>query len=138
LFSKIKPQQTKATTVDFINIINSFERISDLGLTVGMPQENYVTNKKDLENRFEEFQLCCEWIEKNRFIPTEKQFRKYVQVQTYSSYYLKHLVEKWSEKYIPNGVFIAAVKYLKIPFRPIYGTPDVSVTIFLKEKATII
>ena len=77
-------------------------------------------------------------IEKYRFHPTDKQFKKFVQVQTYNSYYLKHFVEKWSGKYISNGAFIAAVRFMGLPFRPIYGTPDVSVTVFLKEEATLL
>ena len=81
---------------------------------------------------------CCEWIEKFRYHPSEREFMKFVQVQTYSSYYLKHLVERWSGKYISNGAFIAAVKFFNLPFRHIYGTPDISVCIFLKKKATLL
>ena len=125
------------TAVEYLNVLNSLDNITDAGFVYPTPPEDYYEKRKDLENRYEEFKACCEWIEKYRFYPTEKQFRKYVQVQTYNSYYLKHLVEKWSGRYISNGVFIAAVRYLKIPFRPIYGTPDISVTIFLREETTL-
>jgi hypothetical protein len=127
-----------ATTEDFLKILNSMESITEAGLMHDSKPPDYIEKRKSLENRYDEFNICCEWIKKFRYRPSEKQFRKYVQVQTYNSYYLKHLVEKWSGKYISNGAFIAAIKYLGIPHRTIYGTPDISVTIFLKEKATVL
>ena len=127
-----------STNTDYLNVLNSLEKIIDIGLIYGDVPDDYHEKRKDLENRYNEFKLCCEWIEKYRFHPTEKEYKKYVQVQTYNSYYLKHLVEKWSGRYISNGAFIAAVRFMNIPFRPIYGTPDVSVTIFLKETATLL
>lgn len=126
------------TNIDYVNVLNSLEKITDAGLIYESVPEDYHQKRKNLENRYDEFKLCCEWIEKYRYHPSEKQFRKYVQVQTYNSYYLKHFVEKWSGKYISNGAFIAAVRFMKLPFRKIYGTPDISVTIFLKEEATLL
>ena len=126
------------TTIDYLNILNSLENITDMGLIYETTPDDYSQKRKELEARYEEFKACCDWIEKYRFQPTEKQFRKYVQVQTYNSYYLKHLVEKWSGKYISNGAFIAAIRFMDIPSRPIYGTPDISVTLFLKEEATLL
>jgi hypothetical protein len=126
------------TNDDYVNVLNSLEKITDAGLIYEAVPEDYHEKRKNLENRYDEFKICCEWIEKFRFHPTEKQFRKFVQVQTYNSYYLKHFVEKWSGKYISNGAFIAAVRFMKLPFRPIYGTPDISVTIFLKKEATLL
>ena len=126
-----------STTKDYLNILSSFECITEVGLFLGTVSEDYQEKIKDLENRYEEFKLCCKWIEKYRYHPNEKEFNKFVQLQTYNSYYLKHLVEKWSGKYISNGAFIAAVKYYKLPFRPIYSTPDIAVTVFLKEEATL-
>lgn len=126
-----------ATNIDYLNVLNSLENITDVGLIFSTASDNYQQKRKDLENRYDEFRLSCEWIEKYRYYPNEKEFIKYVQTQTYSSYYLKHLVEKWSGKYISNGAFIAAVRFLKIPYRSIYGTPDISITIFLREEATL-
>jgi hypothetical protein len=126
------------TNAEYINILNTLEKITDIGLVYETTPENYSKRRKDLENRWEEFKLCCDWIKKHRYIPSEKEFRKYVQVQTYNSYYLKHLVEKWSGKYISNGAFIVAIRFLDIPYRPVYGTPDISVTLFLKEEATLL
>lgn len=126
------------TTIDYLNTLNSLENITDMGLIYETTPDDYSQKRKELESRYEEFKACCDWIEKYKFHPTEKQFRKYVQVQTYTSYYLKHLVEKWSGKYISNGAFIAAVRFMDIPSRPIYGTPDISVTLFLKEEATLL
>lgn len=126
------------TNIDYLNILNSLEKITDVGLIYEAIPENYQEKRKNLESRYDEFKLSCEWIGKYKFHPTEKQFQKFVQVQTYNSYYLKHFVEKWSGKYISNGAFIAAVRFMGLPFRPIYGTPDVSVTVFLKEEATLL
>ena len=125
-----------ATNTEYLKILNSL-KITEQGLLYEAAPNDYSEKRKNLENRYDEFKLCCEWIEKYRFHPTEKQFIKFVQVRTYNSYYLKHLVEKWSGKYISNGAFIAAVRYMELPFRPIYGTPDISVIIFLKEEATL-
>ena len=88
------------TTIDYLNTLNSLENITDMGLIYETTPDDYSQKRKELESRYEEFKACCDWIEKYKFHPTEKQFRKYVQVQTYTSYYLKHLVEKWSGKYI--------------------------------------
>lgn len=126
------------TSIDYLNVLNSLENITDIGLIYETTPDDYTQKRKELEGRYEEFKACCDWIEKYRFHPSEKEFRKYVQVQTYSSYYLKHLVEKWSGIYISNGAFIAAVRFMELSARPIYGTPDVSVTIFLKEEATLL
>ena len=126
------------TNIDYLNILNSLEKITDVGLIYEAIPENYPEKRKSLESRYDEFKLSCEWIGEYKFHPTEKQFQKFVQVQTYNNYYLKHLVEKWSGKYISNGAFIAAVRFMKLPFRPIYGTPDVSVTVFLREEATLL
>lgn len=126
------------TSIDYLNVLNSLENITDIGLIYETTPDDYTQKRKELEGRYEEFKACCDWIEKYRFHPSEKEFRKYVQVQTYSSYYLKHLVEKWSGMYISNGAFIAAVRFMELSARPIYGTPDVSVTIFLKEEATLL
>ena len=126
-----------STNTDYLNILSSFECITDVGLIFETVSDDYRKKRKDLENRYDEFKLCCEWIEKYKYHPTEKEFNKFVQLQTYNSYYLKHLVEKWSGKYISNGAFIAAVKYYRLPFRPIYSTPDIAVTVFLKEEATL-
>ena len=127
-----------STNIDYVNVLNSLEKITDAGLIYEDVPEDYREKRKNLEGRYDEFKFCCEWIEKYRFHPTDKQFKKFVQVQTYNSYYLKHFVEKWSGKYISNGAFIAAVRFMGLPFRPIYGTPDVSVTFFIKEEATLL
>lgn len=125
------------THAEYLRILNTLDKITEVGFVNETNLDRYLEKRMELENRYNEFKLCCEWIEKYRFFPTDKEFMKLAQVQTYISYYLKHLVEKWSGKYIPNGAFIAALKYLDIPYRPIYGTPDISVTLFLREEATL-
>ena len=127
-----------STNTDYLNIINSFESLTDVGLLYETNVSEYHERRKNLAGRFDEFNTCCEWIEKFRYQPSKKEFLAYVQLQTYNSYYLKHLVERWSGKYISNGAFIAAIKFFELPFRPIYGTPDISVTVFLKKNATLL
>jgi len=127
-----------STNTDYLKVLNSLEGLTDIGLSYTTTPSDYHERRKNLEGRYEEFKACCEWIEKFRYQPSEKEFKKFVQLQTYNSYYLKHLVERWSGKYISNGAFIAAVKFYKLPFRHIYGTPDISVCIFLKKKATLL
>ncbi|MFO8240164.1 MAG: hypothetical protein R6T90_04110 [Dissulfuribacterales bacterium] len=72
---------------------------------------NLADLRKSLRNRFEEFQLCCEWLsmcEARKTINYKKEG---------SSYYLKHVVKGWAGKYISNGVFIAAVIHCGLPYR---------------------
>ncbi len=117
---------------DFLKTINCLNNLTEKGFGNMHKDENLNNQKTALQNRYEEFRLCCEWIKKFGVEPSEKRLNKIP--QTYSSYYLKHLVEKWSGQYISNGAFIAAVIYLNIPYRRIFGTPDISVTLYLKEK----
>jgi hypothetical protein len=126
-----------STNTDYLNIISSFKNLTDIGLLYETNVEDYQERRKNLENQFDEFNTCCEWINKFSYHPSDREFKKLSQLQSYSSYYLKHLVEKWSGKYISNGALIAAVRFFKIPYRQIYGTPDISVAIFLKRKATL-
>ena len=123
------------THADFLTTINSINYLTEKGFSKSKSEEDQNKKRKDLEYRCEEFRLCCEWIKKFSYKPSEKRINK--MSQTYSSYYLKHLVEKWSSRYISNGAFIAAVIYLNIPYRRIFGTPDISVTLFLKEKTEV-
>lgn len=121
------------TNNDFLNTIQSLKNITEAGFSNSKSVEELTDNKLSLEKKFDEFRLCCEWIKKFTVLPSAKQLKRINTAQSYRSYYLKHLVEKWCGKYIPNGAFIVAVSYLKIPYRRIYGTPDILVVLFLKE-----
>lgn len=125
------------TVIDFLNIIRSLNYITEEGFSKKIHTEELIQKRTSLENKFDEFKLCCEWIKKFSYEPSKKQLNKMTVAQTYSSYYLKHLVEQWSGKYISNGAFIAAAIYLEVPYRRIYGTPDISVSLFIKENALI-
>jgi hypothetical protein len=48
-----------------------------------------------------------------------------------TSYHLKHLVEKWSNEYIPNGALIAAVIHLGIPYEKHSDYPNIDVAVNL-------
>jgi hypothetical protein len=126
-----------STNTEYLDVIDSFKNLTDIGLLYETDVDDYQERRKNLASQYDEFKTCCEWIKKFRYLPSEREYKKFVQLQTYNSYYLKHLVEKWSGKYISNGALIAAVRFFKIPYRQIYGTPDISVAIFLKRKATL-
>lgn len=123
------------THADFLKTINSVNYLTEKGFPALKNEGDQNKKRKDFENRYEEFRLCCEWIKKFSYKPSKKQINK--MSKNYSSYYLKHLVEKYSNRYISNGAFIAAVIHLNIPYRRIFGTPDISVTLSLKEKSEI-
>jgi hypothetical protein len=58
----------------------------------------------------EHFEICCAWLARKTLIQS-------INTKIGSSYGLKHRVEEWSGCYVTNGEFIAAVIYLRIPFK---------------------
>lgn len=71
---------------------------------------------------FNEFKICCEWLSK---------FKK-VNTPQFSSYYLKHVVEKLAGNSISNGALIAAAIHLNIPIKYFQSSPNVNVAISKK------
>jgi len=71
---------------------------------------------------FDEFKICCDWLAK---------FKK-VKTPQYSSYYLKHVVEKLADRYISNGTLIAAALHLGLPIKFFHDSLNVNVAISKK------
>ncbi len=63
-----------------------------------------------------EVALCKEWIQQYA-LPTER-------FGHYSSYFLKHVVERWAGEYVSNGAFIQAALELGYSVRRTEDTPN--------------
>lgn len=71
-----------------------------------MKGERFERSRASLLDKEKEFFLCKEWLSAQKVITQA----------TYNSYFLKHVVERWANVYIPNGIFIAAVWDMKIKY----------------------
>ena len=65
------------------------------------------------------FDVCVDCL---RRMPT-------IKTPYFNSYYLKHVVEGLTRKYVTNGAFIAAVIHCKIPYKYWDGSPNIIVAI---------
>jgi hypothetical protein len=70
----------------------------------------------------EHFEICCAWLARCTLI-------KSINPKIGTSYGLKHRVEEWSGRYVTNGSFIAAVIYLRIPFKRYPDNPNIHVAL---------
>lgn len=129
-----------SNTTDLIMTEAQFNKIvsEEPGLTyIGFEDpsmNNFDENRKTLKQSFNEFKICCEWIEKYRTDLSKRELKDYNFLRhNINSYYLKHAVEKWAEQYISNGALIAALIYFEIAYKPILGSPDVSAFIILDK-----
>lgn len=73
----------------------------------------------------EEFETCVDWLARCTL-------RKTVNLELGTSYGLKHQVERWAGRYVTNGAFIAAVIFLRIPFKCHPESPNIKVAISSK------
>lgn len=85
-------------------------------------KEQLSQQRETFLSQFDEFELCCAWLAK---------FKK-VKTPQYSSYYLKHVVEKLGGKYVSNGALIAAALHLGIPTKFFSDSPNINVAISKK------
>ena len=131
------------------NLNNMSERIFDeiLGkepaLTyIGFENSNsgdFQKNRENLLKAFKEFKTCCEWIEKHQTKIKRKDLKNYNYLKYhYNSYFLTHSIERWSGMHISNGAFIASLIYFDISYKPILGTPDISVYLALSKQTPFI
>ena len=81
-------------------------------------QQLIIERKKFLKN-FKGFEICCRWLSKFKQVNTPQ----------FSSYYLKHVVERLAGTYISNGALISAAIHLKISMRFYPGWPNVDIGI---------
>lgn len=71
-------------------------------LTSNERKRKFQEKRGALKNNLEQFQVCCEWL-------TLCRKRKTINPEIGTSYGLKHQVEKYFNKYVTNGSFIAAI-----------------------------
>ena len=82
--------------------------------------ENEFRRERDLFlSEFDAFKICCEWLSKFERIKTPQ----------FSSYYLKHVVEKLAGEYVSNGALIAAAIHLNIPMKSGSDSPNINIAI---------
>ncbi len=97
--------------------------------------DEFKKNRDSLEKSFDEFKICCEWIEKHQTKIRKRDLKNYNYLKYhYNSYFLTHSIEKWSGKTISTGAFIASLIYFDISYKPILGTPDISVYLALSKQ----
>ena len=75
----------------------------------------------------DKIRLCIEFTEK---------FMEPSKVKTYNSYHLKHVVEKWSNRYISNGDYIAAALCMGLRVKPynMFNNPNAAIYVMYKTK----
>ena len=101
--------------------------------------EEFKKNREKLEKSFNEFKICCEWIEKHQIKIRKRDLKNYNYLKYhYNSYFLIHSIERWAETTISTGAFIAALIYFDISYKPILGTPDISVYLALSKQTPYI
>ncbi len=118
----------------FKGILRREPNLTSLGFESLGNSEQFLDNRSALEKGFNEFRICCEWIEKYRTNIKKREFKNYNYLKYhFNSYFLAHSIERWSEQRISNGAFIASLIYFGISYKPIYGTPDISVYLGLTK-----
>ncbi|MBW1673630.1 MAG: DUF4263 domain-containing protein [Deltaproteobacteria bacterium] len=78
----------------------------------------FAKHRETLKNAVEEFRLACNWLSK-----LEK--RKTINEKAPSSYGLKHMAEDWANRYISNGVLIAAAIHLGFKYKTYWDSCNV-------------
>lgn len=88
------------------------------------PGSDVETEKLRLLNAVEEVSRCVDWLSNAPYIKT---------INTrHTSYGLKHVMEHACGGYVSNGVFIAAVIILGIPYRKYNLSANISIAISQK------
>jgi hypothetical protein len=118
----------------FKGILKREPGLTCLGFENQGNNEQFQINRSALENGFNEFKICCEWIERHRTKIKKRDFKNFNFLRYhYNSYFLAHSIERWAEQNISNGAFIASLLYFGISYKPIYGSPDISVFLALNK-----
>lgn len=103
--------------------VNSLFTIMSFGkIPLEEAKEQLKHERESFLLHFNEFEICCNWLSK---------FKK-VKTPQYSSYYLKHVVEKLAGEYISNGALIAAALHLGLPTKFYHDSPNINVAISKK------
>lgn len=127
-------KKTRPTNQDFLKAIEKEPYLIDFGIHCSSHIDRKLTSKENKEiylgqrdsfahSGYREFSLCCEWLR-------DCQKRKTINT-SFSSYGLKHMVEKWARKtgkddyYVSNGAFIAAAIHMDFDWKPDFDSPNV-------------
>ncbi|MFZ0454832.1 MAG: hypothetical protein WCE54_13365 [Ignavibacteriaceae bacterium] len=122
----------------FTEILNKEPSLSYIGFE-NTNGEGFEKNREKLAKCFEEFKICCEWIEKHQTKIRRRDLKNYNYLKYhYNSYFLTHSIERWSGTTISSGAFIAALIYFEISYKHIFGTPDISVYLALSKETPYI
>jgi hypothetical protein len=121
---------TVPTQDDLLRAMEKEPRVTDFGIGIHMPhrktREEYAAEfeeeREKLKGKLEQFQLCCEWLSQCQPIKT-------INKKIGGSYSLKHRVERYFNRYVTNGAFIAAVVHLGIPYKTYSDSPNISVAL---------
>ncbi len=118
----------------FTEILKKEPLLSSIGFE-NANSEEFRKNREALLKSFNEFKTCCEWIEKHQTKIRKRDLKNYNYLKYhYNSYFLTHSIEKWSGIAISTGAFIAALIYFDVSYKPILGTPDISVYLALSKQ----
>ena len=103
-------------------IYNENENLTYFGIE-DSSEERYGINRKHMltDEAFVEFSLCYNFLKKCKK-------RKTVN-SNIGSYFLKHVIEKWENHYISNGMVIAAVIALGLKYNTSYKSPNIVIGI---------
>lgn len=118
-FKKVIDKESTLTSIG-VNSLFQIKRDKNLSLD---------ESKKELEHQrglfvsgFDQFEICCDWLSKFEKIKTPQ----------FSSYDLKHVVEKLAGKYVSNGALIAAAIHLGIPMKFRHDSTNAKIAISKK------
>jgi len=118
-FKKVIEKEPSLTGIG----VNSLHRIKlNESISIDEAKERLKRERESFLLRFDEFLICCDWLAK---------FEK-VRTPQFSSYYLKHVIEKLADSYISNGALIAAAFHLDLPIKFFPGSPNINVGISKK------
>ena len=118
----------------FKEILQKEPALSFIGFDNPLNNGQFKKNREALENGFEEFQICCDWLLKHRTKVKKRDIKNYNYLRFhYNSFFLTHSIERWAGRNISNGAFIASLIYFDIAYKPIYGTPDISIYLALSK-----
>lgn len=127
------------TQIEFKEILSKEPTLTSAGFENYIKDNGYKDNRKQLEDSFEEFRTCSEWIEKYKRAFSRKDLKEFNFLKFHlNSYYLKHAIEKWSGIHISNGALIAALIYHEVKIKPIFDSPDVLAILPLKKNTPYI
>ncbi len=103
-------------------IINENPTLCDTGFKHEYDDsEHFEVARNRMHDRGKAFNACVDWLKECRI---NKRSRTWY-YHEYTSYQFKRFIENRTNLLIPNGVFIAAVLYMKIPYKSDPDNPNI-------------